>query len=134
MFNFIAGTIFGLILSLCLLALIAANLKYKHRNDGRYKSYYKHKPVYATNVIQDFKNIHHIFRKYSDAEEVVQSMREIMQSYGFVSVADVYELTAKPTEYTHRLYGWDNAIDIARAEILKINDGWVIHIADPKRL
>lgn len=41
-----------------------------------------------------------------DAEEVLTNMLEICQEYGWVSVANMFELAKLPKKYTDRDYGW----------------------------
>lgn len=41
-----------------------------------------------------------------DAEEVLTNMLEICQEYGWVSVANMFELAKLPKRYTDRDYGW----------------------------
>lgn len=47
-----------------------------------------------------------IFDTEEDAIEVVKQMREIIRGYGFVTVADYYELAGLIANYADNKYGW----------------------------
>lgn len=58
-----------------------------------------------------------------EAEEVLTRMDELMDTYGLVRVADLYDLVGITGEYTDNRYGWTN---ITRAEIIRNRDGYMI--------
>lgn len=61
-----------------------------------------------------------------DAEHVLDSMQEIIDTYGTVSVADMYELAGKNDgPYTNNKYGWDN---IRTAEPIRVRDGYLLKL------
>jgi hypothetical protein len=43
-----------------------------------------------------------------EAEEVLARMDELIETYGFVTVADMYDLVGKTCHYTDNKYGWTN--------------------------
>lgn len=60
----------------------------------------------------------------ADAEEVIRQMDEIMETYGMVRVADLYEAVGLPTSFTDNNYGWMN---IRGADIVRMRDGgWLV--------
>lgn len=67
----------------------------------------------------------------SEAEEVLERMRELLDLYGTVSVADYYELCGKVCEYTDNNYGWT---DLRRAEVMRYRDGYVVELPRPHPL
>ena len=76
----------------------------------------------------DFDDI--VLESRSEAEEVIQRMDELIDTYGIVSVADMYDLVGLTCNYTDNKYGWTN---IRNAEAVRLRDGgWVIKM--PKAL
>ncbi len=66
-----------------------------------------------------------------DAEQVRQSMFDIFDQYGAVTVSEFLELVGLPDEYTDRNYGWTNLRDV---EVRRIRDGYIISLPDPRPL
>lgn len=64
-----------------------------------------------------------------EAEEVLSRMDELIDTYGVVSVADMYDLIGKSCEYTDNKYGWTN---IRNAEPIRVRDGYMLKL--PKAL
>ena len=64
-----------------------------------------------------------------EAEEVLTRMDELIDTYGNVSVADLYDLVGKSSEYTDNKYGWMN---IRNAEPIRVRDGYMLKL--PKAL
>ena len=58
-----------------------------------------------------------------EAEEVLMRMDELMETYGLVRVADLYDLVGITADYTANKYGWMN---IRSAEVVRVRDGYVI--------
>ena len=58
-----------------------------------------------------------------EAEDVLARMDELMESYGLVRVADLYDLVGLTGNYTDNKYGWTN---IRNAKIVRTRDGYVI--------
>jgi hypothetical protein len=64
-----------------------------------------------------------------EGEEVLIRMDEIINEYGKVSVADLYDLVGKSGPYTNNNYGWTN---IRSAEVVRVRDGYWLKL--PKAL
>ena len=58
-----------------------------------------------------------------EAEDVLSRMDELIEAYGLVRVADLYDLVGITGNYTDNKYGWTN---IRNAEILRVRDGYMI--------
>lgn len=58
-----------------------------------------------------------------EAQDVLDRMDELMDSYGLVRVADLYDLVGITGNYTDNKYGWTN---IQSAEIIRVRDGYMI--------
>lgn len=52
-------------------------------------------------------------------------MDELIDTYGNVSVADLYDLVGKSCEYTDQKYGWTN---IRNAEPIRVRDGYMLKL------
>lgn len=64
-----------------------------------------------------------ILRDRAEAEEVLERLDELMETYGLVRVADLYDLVGVTGNYTDNKYGWTN---IRNAEIIRVRDGYMI--------
>lgn len=64
-----------------------------------------------------------------EAEEVLARMDDLMDTYGIVSVADLYDLVGEPSNYTDNKYGWT---DIRNASVVRTRDGYMLKL--PKAL
>lgn len=58
-----------------------------------------------------------------EAEAVLSRMDEVMEEYGQVRVADLYDLVGVTGNYTDNNYGWTN---IRNAEVVRVRDGYKI--------
>lgn len=58
-----------------------------------------------------------------EAEEVLARMDELIEKYGMVSVADLYDLVGVTGNYTDNKYGWTS---LRSAEPVKTRDGYLI--------
>ena len=74
-----------------------------------------------TRVGYDYDDI--ILESRVEAEEVLQRMDELIETYGIVSVADLYDLVGKSCNYTDNKYGW---INIRNAEPVRVRDGYLL--------
>lgn len=64
-----------------------------------------------------------------EAEDVLSRMDELIETYGVVSVADLYDLVGVTGSYTDNKYGWTN---IRNAEPVRVRDGYMLKL--PKAL
>ncbi len=64
----------------------------------------------------------------AEAETVLSRMDELMDEYGIVRVADLYDLVGVTGEYTDNHYGWTN---IRNAEVVRVRDGYRIKMPRP---
>ena len=70
-----------------------------------------------------------ILESRGEAEEVLERMDELIETYSFASVADLYDLVGITCEYTDNKYGWTN---IRNAEPIRVRDGYMLKM--PKAL
>lgn len=90
-----------------------------------YRSYYEKadKDIRGTSRQRraDFSDIEVDTR--GEAETILNAMDEIIANYGFVSVADMYDLADMEHSFTDNKYGWT---DIRNATIVRTRDGYLL--------
>ena len=106
------------------------------RRDGRrtmadkvsYRNYYDRGSTYkyrdeprSTYSAYSYDDI--ILDSRGEAEDVLSRMDELIESYGLVRVADLYDLVGITGNYTDNKYGWTN---IRNAQIIRVRDGYMI--------
>ena len=64
-----------------------------------------------------------------DAEEVLDRMQDLIDTYGMVSVADLYDLVGISGSYTDNKYGWTH---LRSADVQRVRDGYLLKL--PKAL
>lgn len=64
-----------------------------------------------------------------EAEDVLNRMDDLIDNYGMVSVADLYDLVGVSGNYTDNKYGWTN---LRNAEVRRCRDGYLLKL--PKAL
>ena len=52
-------------------------------------------------------------------------MQDVIDSYGVVTVADMYDMAQLTQPYTSNKYGWMN---IRNAEVKRVSDGYIIKL------
>ena len=93
-----------------------------------YKSYYdrrddNYRQSNETRSRFDFDEI--VFNTRGDAEATMDQMRDMIDRYGVVTVADMYDMADLTQPYTSNKYGWTN---IRSAEIVRVRNGYVIKL------
>ena len=73
---------------------------------------------HQTRTTYSYDNI--VLESRGDAESVLDSMGEIIDQYGMVKVADLYDLVGMTGSYTDNNYGWTN---ISTAHVVRLNEG-----------
>ena len=63
-----------------------------------------------------------------EAEDVLSRMDELIDTYGVVSVADLYDLVGISCNYTDNKYGWTN---LRNAEPVRVRDGYMLRLPKP---
>lgn len=70
-----------------------------------------------------------IFDSRGDADLVLSQMNDIIDTYGMVSVADLYELADISSNYTDHRYGW---VNLRSAEIIRGREGYELRLPRPQ--
>ena len=66
-----------------------------------------------------------ILESRGEAEDVITRMEEIIEEYGFVRVADLYDLVGITGDYTDNKYGWTS---IRSAEPVRVRNGYMLRL------
>ena len=108
--------------------------KNRDRNNSRvsYTKYYERERDYERGTRTrvrgyDYDDI--ILDTRREAEEVLDRMQDLIDTYGMVSVADLYDLVGINGSYTDNKYGWTRLRD---ADVQRVRDGYLLKL--PKAL
>lgn len=69
-----------------------------------------------------------IFESEEDAKTIINDLNKTMETYGTVSVADLYDLSGLICNYKDNGYGWT---DISSAKIVADKRGYILQIDEP---
>lgn len=104
----------------------------RNRNTGSsgfvsYSSYSRNNDRRSTEPVRrntyDFGSV--ILETRGEAEDVLDRMTEIIETYEFVSVADLFDLIGQDCNYTDQKYGWTNLRD---ASVERTRDGYLLKL------
>ena len=73
----------------------------------------------------------YILQSREEAEEVLTQLRDILEKYGQVTVADYKELVGVSGSYIENKRGWT---DLSNAQIDQTFNGWTVVLPGPKDL
>lgn len=99
------------------------------RSTVSYRSYYDDRDKKSRTISTGYNYDDIILASRMEAEKVLQSMDDLIDTYGIVSVADYYDLVDVTSQYTDNHYGWT---DIRNARVVRVSDGYMIKL--PKAL
>ena len=77
----------------------------------------------------DFDDI--ILESRAEANDVLDSLYELVSSYGYATVADLYELVGIKATYTDENWGWT---ELHSTAVRKVRRGFIIDIPRPEFL
>lgn len=86
-----------------------------------YRSYYDNQSdrrTVSTRTRFDYDDI--IVETRGEAEQIFDQMQEIIDTYGFVSVSDLYDMVDLTAPFTANKYGWNN---IRSADAIRVSGG-----------
>lgn len=96
---------------------VSYDRRYLDRGDARFYNADRARIGYSYNDI--------ILETRGEAEDVLARMDELIELYGMVSVADLYDLVGITGNYTDNKYGWTN---IRNAEPVHVRDGYMLRL------
>ena len=94
----------------------------KYYDSGRDSRDYRSSTSYTRNNYS-YDDI--ILENRGEAEAVLSQMDEIIAAYGFVRVADLYEMVGITGSHTDNNYGWT---DIRSAQAVRVRDGYLLKL------
>lgn len=103
--------------------------KSKSSNKVSYSRYYddqrggRDRENYRARSRFDYDDI--VFDSRGEAEAVREQMVELIDQYGVVTVADMYDMADLTSPYTSNKYGWTN---IRSAEAVRVRDGYILKL------
>lgn len=105
------------------------NRYYSRRSNSRvsYKNYSESKA--KRNRENMFDNV--IFETQYDADDTLTNMKNILDEYGYVTVADLYAMCGVVTNYKDNKKGWCSLDD---AYVIKVRSGWMIRFKTPTEI
>ena len=69
-----------------------------------------------------------LFETRGDADTVLSQMEDMIDRYGVVSVADMYDAAQLTAPYTANRYGWTS---VRNAQVTRVSDGYIIKMSRP---
>lgn len=96
---------------------VSYDRRYSDRGGDRYRAADRARTGYSYDDI--------ILETRGEAEDVLARMDELIERYGMVSVADLYDLVGITGNYTDNKYGWTN---IRNAEPVRVRDGYMLRL------
>lgn len=88
-----------------------------------YSKYYSNDSAKTTNRRAGFSFENVVFDDRDEARSVLNCLDEAIETYGTISVADLYDLSGITPESSYYNYGWD---DIREARVLPCSGGYKI--------
>ena len=71
----------------------------------------------------DYEDI--VYTNRGEVEAVRNQMDDLIDRYGVVTVADMYDMSGETAPYTSNRYGWST---IRTAEIIRVRDGYILKL------
>ena len=95
-----------------------------------YRNYYEQRNNdYARpRVGQNYNYNDIVFQTRGDADAVLNCMKDILNSYGIVKVADYYDAAGTDCSYTDNNYGWT---DLRYADVVRVGNGYSLRLPKP---
>lgn len=66
-----------------------------------------------------------VFEYRGDAEAIIEQMEGIIASYGFVTVADLFDMAGRTHPYTSNDYGWTS---LRSADVVHVREGYILKL------
>lgn len=72
-----------------------------------------------------------VIESRTEADDVINCLVDLVEDYGFASVADLYDLVGIAPNFTDNKYGWDN---LRTAKPERVRDGYLLDLPRPTLL
>ena len=92
-----------------------------------YRSYYDNarEPRPEPKAVTGYSYDDIILDSRGDAEEVLDQMNALIDTYGIASIADLHELVGISGNWTDNKYGWTN---LASADVIRTREGYLLKL------
>jgi len=84
------------------------------------------RPSRRSRAKHDFGEI--VMESRAEANEVLDALFELISKFEVATVADLYELTGIPAEFTDNRWGWE---DLRGADVVHVRDGYLLELPQP---
>lgn len=78
----------------------------------------------------DFSN-EIVIKDRADAEQTILNLMELIDQYGWATVADLYEMVQIVGDFPDNRFGWD---DLSRARVVHTRDGYILDLPPTKEI
>lgn len=96
-------------------------------NNKKHSQYIPYKSSKKNDEKNSYEEI--TFETHLDAARELSAMEDLIYEYGFVSVADFWDLMGLPADFSDNKYGW---YDLSDADIKMCHGGWKLILPEPK--
>lgn len=103
-----------------------SKVSYRRYYDDRYgdrRESERRRGTAATRNRFDYDEL--VYETRGEAEMVLDSMKDTVEEYGLVSVADMYDFSGVSAPFTSHDYGWTS---LRAAEVRRVRDGYVLDL------
>lgn len=104
-------------------------VSYNRSNRVSYRDYY-----YRTDRSNYNFDTEILFPSRDEANDALENLKHMFNTYGQVTVADLYEVAELDPEFKSDLYGWVLSDHINNAPVVKVKDGYMISLPKPTPL
>lgn len=101
----------------------SAKVSYRNYYDQKNTSSYRGSENTQSRNGFDYDDI--IFSNRGDAEAAKQQLKDAIERYGIVTVADLYDMSGLTAPYTSQKYGW---MSVSNAEVIRVRDGYMLKL------
>lgn len=132
----IKSTIADIISNACEMLLFGETRGRKSSNNGKasytsYSSIYGNKQSSVRTVTSmkpayDYDAI--ILTSRGEAEDVLDHLCDLIDTYGMARVADLYDLVGIPTKFTDNNWGWES---LGEAHVQRVREGYLLKLPNP---
>lgn len=72
-----------------------------------------------------------IFESRGEVEAVREQMGDVIETYGYVTVADLYDMAELTAPHTANKFGWTS---VRNADVVRVRDGYVLKLSRPSAI
>lgn len=104
---------------------------YRDRDRNRDRDKDRDRDIGRNRARHNFDDI--VLETRGEAEEVLESLMELVDQYGVASVSDFYAMVDMTSNFTEQDYGWEN-LTTHNTRIDRVRQGFIINLPRPKSI